>query len=195
MTSILVTRGTLTTGSILVADTHWAKVRQIFNERGQPVQTAGPSAPVEITGWKSLPNAGDTVLQAESEELAKQVIQHREDAKKKSSLIESIETQNESRIAQNHKREMIKNGLLTEDEIKRQEAESEVTMPVLSLILKADVHGSVEAIEGALMGLPQNKVMVKIVHSGVGAVSSSDVDLAASSNGMCVCVKLILTPL
>lgn len=67
VTSMLVTRGTLKPGQILVAGTHWGKVRVVTDERGKSVQSAGPSVPVEVSGWKSLPSAGDVVLQTETE--------------------------------------------------------------------------------------------------------------------------------
>jgi translation initiation factor IF-2 len=104
---------------------------------------------------------------------------------KKVDINDSIDRQNELRTAHHQNREMVKSGVMTQKELAQQEEKKEESkLPVLSIILKADVHGSLEAIEGAIQGLPQNKVTVEIVSSGVGTVSPSDIELAGTTQGL-----------
>lgn len=111
----------------------------------------------------------------------------------KSELNKSIDQQNKARIAHHQNRDMLKSGAITKDELQRKlDLDEENKLPELSLVLRADVHGSLEAIDGAIQGLPQNKVKVSIVGSGVGGVTSSDIELAASANGMCLMFLLQL---
>jgi translation initiation factor IF-2 len=103
---------------------------------------------------------------------------------KKADINNSIDSQNELRTAHHQNREMVKTGVITKDELAKQlEMTGIRKLPVLSIVLKADVHGSLEAIEGAIQGLPQNKVTVEIVSSGVGTATPSDIELAETTQG------------
>ncbi|KAI8915893.1 translation initiation factor IF-2 [Gorgonomyces haynaldii] len=162
--TVLVKRGTLSVGDIIVAGKHWARVRVLEDETGQKKQSAGPSFPVQVLGWKSLPEAGEQVLGAENESIAKRVVQNR--IRKQELLMQQTTIQN-----QNDKREALK----------KEQAPEETGLPTLHVIVKADVHGSVDAIQSVIQGLPSHQVKVNIVHSGVGPVTESDVELAAAT--------------
>ncbi|KAJ3411829.1 hypothetical protein HDV05_001671 [Chytridiales sp. JEL 0842] len=171
--TLLISRGTLKPGDIIVAGTAWCKVRIMSDENGKPVKSAGPSTPVEVSGWKELPQAGDAALQAESEELAKTVIEARIENMKRAETLKAIEMLNETRI---------------KERLARQNKEMEPTekdgddKKVLHLILKGDVNGSMEALCDSIAGLPNHEVVCNIVYSAVGAVTDSDIELAAATN-------------
>ncbi|KAJ3286352.1 hypothetical protein HDU79_006560 [Rhizoclosmatium sp. JEL0117] len=186
VTTMLVTRGTLKPGQILVAGTSWCKVRTLCDERGKPLKEAGPSAPVEISGWKDLPNAGDFALEAENEGIAKEVVESRlEDVKRQESM-KSIEDMNAKRIKARELEAIAKDTKSSKqsdsDEETSQSAEPTSTAIPLPIVLKCDVHGSVEALIGALAGFPTHEVNIQIISSGVGQITDSDVELAYAAN-------------
>ncbi|WP_321395509.1 translation initiation factor IF-2 [Emcibacter sp.] len=156
--TVLVNRGTLRVGDIFVAGSEWGRVRALINDRGQQLQEAGPSVPVEILGLNGTPEAGDEMVVVENEARARDVtdFRSRQKKEKQSSLPKASLEAMFSKLA-----------------------EKEVAaVPVL---IKADVQGSVEAICGALDNLSTEEVTARILHSAVGGISESDVQLASAS--------------
>ncbi len=160
----LIQDGTLRVGDSFVAGTAYGKVRAMFDDRGQPVVEAGPSSAVEVLGLHDLPQAGDSF----------QVL---------ASASKSREIAGQRRQEQRRK-ELARSGPMGLDKLFAQMATKEVKE--LDLIIKADGRGSVEVLEGSLRKLSGEKVRIKIVHSGVGAISESDVLLAAASKALVV---------
>jgi len=158
--TVLVQRGTLRIGDIFVAGKEWGRVRAMFDAHGQSLDEAGPSVPVEIIGLGGTPNAGDEVSVVEDDGRAREVSEFRQRREKE------ISSTARARGTLEQMFERIKDG----------EAE---TLPV---VVKADVHGSVEAIVGALEKLGTDEVKVQVLHSAVGGINESDVTLARASN-------------
>lgn len=163
--TLLVQKGTLHTGDIIIAGTSVGRVRVMTNYKGGTVKTAGPSVPVEITGLDEVPSAGDIFDAVEDERLAKELVEQRKHEAKEAFF------QNTS-----HK--------LTLDNLFSQIAEGETKE--LPIIVKADVQGSAEAVKASLEKLSNDEVRVRVIHSAVGAVKESDVMLANASNAIIV---------
>jgi translation initiation factor IF-2 len=157
----LVQRGTLHVGDIVVAGSEWGRVRLLQNERGDTVPSAGPAVPVEILGLSAAPEAGDDFVVVESDSRAREVTEYR--ARKR----------RDARAASNSR--------LTLDQLLKSRAAGEKKL--LPLVLKADVQGSTEAIEGALLKLGTDEVGVQVLQSGVGGITESDVILSHASGG------------
>ncbi|HKA25373.1 MAG TPA: translation initiation factor IF-2, partial [Candidatus Eisenbacteria bacterium] len=162
--TVLIQQGTLRVGSPFVAGTAHGKVRALLNERGKTVQDAGPSAPVEVLGWDSLPQAGDTISGAADEREAREIANKRQ------------------QLAREQERRAVKHVTLTDlyTQIK------EGAVSELRLIIKGDVDGSVEALADALGRLSTDEVRANVIHQGVGQISESDVLLAAASEAIIV---------
>jgi translation initiation factor IF-2 len=160
----LIQDGTLRVGDSFVAGTAYGKVRAMFDDRGQPVVEAGPSSAVEVLGLHDLPQAGDSF----------QVL---------ASAAKSRDIAGQRRQEQRRK-DLARSGPMGLEKLFAQMATKEVKE--LDLIIKADGRGSVEVLEGSLRKLSGEKVRIKIVHSGVGAISESDVLLAAASRALVV---------
>ncbi len=163
--TLLVQKGTLHTGDIIIAGTSVGKVRVMTNYKGAVVKDAGPSVPVEITGLDEVPSAGDVFDAVEDERLAKELVEQRKHEAKEALF------QNSS-----HK--------LTLDNLFSQIEEGETKE--LPIIVKADVQGSAEAVKTSLEKLSNDEVRVRVIHSAVGAVKESDVMLANASNAIIV---------
>jgi translation initiation factor IF-2 len=162
--TVLVQRGTLKVGDILVAGAESGRVRTLSNDRGSTIKTAGPSEPVEVTGLAGAPQAGDEVFIVENEARAREVAAFRQSQGQKTrNAISARGTLEEMFTA-------IKAGETKE----------------LPVVIKADVQGSVEAISQMLLKIPGTEVKVRILHSGVGAVNESDVALAGASGGVII---------
>ncbi len=162
--TILVQRGTLHVGDPLVAGAHWGKVRAMQDHLGERVKAAGPGQPVEILGFDGVPEAGEHVRVVENDRRARQLAGER---------AQRLKTE---AIARRSGRKMT-----LEDVFSRaQQGE----MQEIPLVLKADVAGSLEALEDEIAKLPQSEVSVTIVHRGVGGINESDVMLAAASEGV-----------
>ena len=161
MASVLVQNGTLHTGDNIISGTVTGRVRAMIDDRGKQVKSAGPSTAVSVLGFEEVPNSGDSIY-AVSQELMKQVIDER---KRKES---------EARVQQTSK--------ITLDDVFGKIAEG--NMKTLNLIIKGDVQGSVEAVKQSVLKLSNDEVQVKVIHSGAGAVTESDVMLADSSNAI-----------
>jgi translation initiation factor IF-2 len=157
----LIQRGTLKVGDIVVAGAEWGKVRALQNDHGDTVADAGPAVPVEILGLSGVPEAGDDFVVVESEARARDVTEYR--ARKR----------REARQAAS--------GRQTLDQLLKQREAGEKKL--LPLVIKADVQGSSEAIEGALTKLGTEEVGVQVLQSGVGGITESDVILAHASGG------------
>jgi translation initiation factor IF-2 len=162
--TILVQRGTLQVGDPLVAGANWGKVRAMNDYTGDRVKRAGPGAPVEILGFDGVPEAGEHVRVVENDRRARQLAGERAQRLK----TESIARRSGMKVS-------------LEDVFKRAQ-QGEVQE--LALVLKADVAGSLEALEDEIAKLPQSEVSVAIVHRGVGGINESDVMLAAASEGV-----------
>ena len=199
--TVLVRRGTLHPGDVIVAGTSWARVRSLRNEAGVMVDSAGPGTPVEIDGWREQPIAGDEVLQppSNSEQQAKSVIHHRLEASRREQLAKDMTAVNEARRMEQDKREQLErakelaeanlNGTPTEDadadaeSSEAQKADETPRTQELILILKADVSGSVEAVENAVTGLGTSEIRARILRSGVGPITEFDIEHAAVAAG------------
>ncbi len=162
--TMLVQKGTLNTGDIIIAGTTVGKVRVMTNYKGTIVKSAGPSVPVEITGMDEVPSAGDIFNAVEDERLARTLVEQRKHEAKEAQF------QNTTK--------------LTLDNLFSQMAEGEVKE--LPIIVKADVQGSAEAVKASLEKLSNDEVRVRVIHSAVGAVKESDVMLANASNAIIV---------
>ena len=163
--TLLVQKGTLHTGDIIIAGTSVGKVRVMTNYKGSVVKEAGPSVPVEITGLDEVPSAGDIFDAVEDERLAKELVEQRKHEAKEALF------QNSS-------------NKLTLDNLFSQIEEGETKE--LPIIVKADVQGSAEAVKTSLEKLSNDEVRVRVIHSAVGAVKESDVMLANASNAIIV---------
>ncbi len=157
--TVLVQRGTLKKGDILVVGSEWGRVRLLNDDKGEALNEAGPSMPVEILGLNGVPEPGDQFFVVESEARAREVADFRARKKREKASARSSGTSLEQMMAQ-----------LQDAEIKE-----------LPLVIKGDVQGSVEAIVGSLEKLSTNEVRVRVLHTGVGAISESDVILAGAS--------------
>jgi translation initiation factor IF-2 len=162
--TVLVQRGTLRVGDIVVAGTAWGRVRALIDDRGQGTEAAGPSVPAEILGFDSAPEAGDQFAVVESEARAREITDYR--VRKRREALGSAGT---ARTLEQMMQQLKEAG--------RKE---------FSLLVKADVQGSVEAIAGALKKLGTDEVEARIVHSGVGGITESDVALASASKAVIV---------
>ncbi|OGI52159.1 MAG: translation initiation factor IF-2 [Candidatus Muproteobacteria bacterium RIFCSPHIGHO2_02_FULL_65_16] len=162
--TVLVQRGTLNKGDIVLAGREFGRVRAMLDENGRPVKEAGPSIPVEVQGLSGVPSAGDEVIVVESERKAREIALYRQGKFK--------DVQLAARSAK-----------LTNVFEQLKEAEGVKT---LNLIIKADVHGSVEALTAALEKLSTEEVKVKVVHGMVGGITESDVNLAVASNAVII---------
>ena len=162
--TVLVQNGTLHQGDIIIAGTAVGRVRTMTNDKGQRVTEAGPSIPVEIAGMSEVPSAGDTFNAVADERMARELVEQRKQQKKDAANAGSKKVSLDdlfSRIQQGE-------------------------MKDFNIIVKADVQGSAEAVKSSLEKLSNEEVRVQVIHSGVGAISESDVMLAATSNAIIV---------
>ncbi|KAL8687866.1 MAG: hypothetical protein Q9218_006078 [Villophora microphyllina] len=199
--TVLVRRGTIHPGDIIVAGYTWAKIRTLKNAAGLQVSHAGPGIPVEVDGWKDQPNAGDEVLQAETKQQANSAITFRLAQAEKQQMATDMAAVNESRRLEQEKREAMaasnETATTTTDPgvpaaaSATTEAHPAVPAPqdttiTLPLILKADVSGSVEACLNTITALGNSKVHAQVLRSSVGPVSESDIDLALTSSALII---------
>ena len=162
VTSILVQNGTLNIGDLVLAGSSYGRVRAMSDENGQPIKSAGPSIPVEILGLPDAPMAGDEVLVVNDEKKAREVADARADRERQ----KRIERQSAMRL------ENIMSSMGKKD------------VPTVNVVLKADVRGTLEALTAALNELSMDEVRVRVISSGVGAITESDVTLAESSEAV-----------
>ncbi|HIU79912.1 MAG TPA: translation initiation factor IF-2 [Candidatus Coproplasma excrementipullorum] len=159
--TVLIQNGTLRTGDNIISGTITGRVRAMIDDKGRTVKEAGPSAAVNVLGFEQVPNAGDSIF-AVSQELMKSVMEERK-RKESDAMVKAA-----SKISL--------------DEVFGKIAEG--NMKTLNLIIKGDVQGSVEAVKQSVVKLSNEEVQVKVIHSGAGAITESDVMLADSSNAI-----------
>src|SRR5690606_34091220 len=157
--TLLVQSGTLKQGDIIIAGEEYGRVRNMFDENQQVVDSVGPSTPVVVLGLSKTPNAGDDFLVVKNERKAREVAEYRQAKARESKLAQQQAAKLEDMFSQ-----------MTEGE--------EKTIP---LLIKSDVHGSAEALRDALTKLSTDEVKVKVIASGVGGITESDATLAAAS--------------
>ncbi len=162
--TVLVQNGTLHQGDIIIAGTAVGRVRVMTNDKGERVESAGPSIPVEITGMSEVPLAGDVFNAVDDERMARELVEERKQNKKNETLGVAKKVSLEDLFAQ-----------IDAGEIKD-----------LNIIVKADVQGSAVAVKASLEKLSNDEVRVKVIHSGVGAINESDFMLAATSGAIVV---------
>ncbi len=162
--TLLVQNGTLHAGDVIIAGTAVGRVRVMTNDKGQAVESAGPSVPVEITGLAEVPEAGDTFNAVEDERLARELVEQRKHEAKQAKFNEYQKVTLDNLFSQ------IEQGEMKE----------------LSLIVKADVQGSVEAVTQSLEKLSNDEVRVRVIHGGVGGIKEGDVMLASASNAIII---------
>lgn len=196
---MLVLRGCLRPTASLVAGTTWCRVRQLTPFSGSSTLAAYPGQPVEVTGWRELPSAGDQVLEANTEDEAKKAVANRLKRIEMEKMWKDVEVINEKRVTdsaidvvrkEEEKKAKAKGlkgnaitaaGNLAVDAMEGATTGSKVKE--LVLIIKADVSGTVEAVVGALEGIGNKEAKVKIIFSGVGDVQESDVEMAKAVEG------------
>ena len=169
----LVQKGTLHVGDICIAGKEWGRVRAMFNEHGQKMQEAGPAMPVEVLGLQGTPSAGDDFVVVADENQAKEITGYRIRKEREAKLVKSAKSAMELML------DKIKSG-----EVKH-----------LPIIIKADVQGSIEAIEGTINKLSNDEVSVQILHSAVGPISESDIALAKASHALVIGFNVRANPL
>ncbi|MDT8345611.1 MAG: translation initiation factor IF-2, partial [Thermohalobaculum sp.] len=157
--TVLIQRGTLRLGDIFVVGEQWGRVRALMNDKGERVSEAGPSEPVEVLGLQGTPEAGDTLNVVESEAKAREIADYRERKARDKQAAQGSRTTLDQLLAQ----------------------AGTAGVKELPLVVKADVQGSAEAIVQALEKVGNEEVRVRILHSGVGAITESDVTLAEAS--------------
>ena len=154
--SLLIQQGTLKQGDIVLAGLQYGRVRAMLDENGQPIKEAGPSIPVEVLGLDGTPDAGDPVVAVENEKKAREVADFRQEKMRSSKLARQQAAKLDNMF----------------------ETMTAGSVETLNLIIKADVRGSFEALQGALADLGNEEVKVNIVSGGVGGISETDISLA-----------------
>ena len=161
--TVLVQRGTLKIGDAIVAGSAFGRVRAMLDEDGNAVDVAGPSRPVQVLGFTSVPSAGDTFLVADEDRTARQIAEKRQAAERNAQLAKARK------------------------KISLEDFMEQSKVSTLNLILKGDVSGSVEALEDALMQLDVGaEVDLRVIHRGVGAITKSDITLASASTAVVI---------
>jgi len=161
--TVLVKRGTLKAGDPIIAGSEFGRVRAMFDENGKPVQEAPPSMPVVVLGLSAAPNAGDEMLVVESERKAREVALHRQ------GKFRDVKLARQSPRGEDAFSQM-----------------GEGKVGVVAVLIKADVQGSAEALREALTKLSTDEVQVKLIASGLGGITESDVQLAAASRALII---------
>ena len=161
--TVLVQRGTLKIGDAIVAGSAFGRVRAMLDENGDNVDVAGPSRPVQVLGFTSVPSAGDTFLVADEDRTARQIAEKRQAAERNAQLAKARK------------------------KVSLEDFMEQSKISTLNLILKGDVSGSVEALEDALMQLDVGaEVDLRVIHRGVGAITKSDITLASASTAVVI---------
>ncbi|KAG6132826.1 hypothetical protein E4U28_006396 [Claviceps purpurea] len=188
----LVKRGTLRPGDIIVAGKTWARIRTMRNEAGTELAEAPPGTPIEILGWRDLPEAGKQVLQAPDETKAKLAVEYRiemADRQESSAQLADLEQRQREKAAADAAEK-----LSSKDGEKSDQTSSEPGIIVQNFTVKADVVGSVEAVCGSILEVGNHEVQPKILRSAAGHVTESDIDHAAISNSVIVNFNLPIAP-
>ncbi len=175
VSNVLVQRGTLHRGDIIVSGQYYGRVRTMHNDRGEEIDAAGPSEPVEITGLSGIPEAGEPIFVVEEESDAKRITEHVTEQRRKETMASRAK---EAAGSLEDLSQMIREGEMKE----------------LKIIIKGDVQGSVEALKQAFSKLGNEEARPKIIHTGVGGITENDVNLAASSETAAVIVGFNVRP-
>ena len=175
VTTMLVQRGTLHQGDIIVSGQHYGRVRTMHDDRADAIEEAGPSKPVEITGLSGIPEAGEPFFVVDKESDAQRITEHVTEQRRKETMASRAK---EAAGSLEDLSKMIQEG----------------EMKDLKIIVKADVQGSVEALKEAFLDLGNDEVRTNIIHTGVGAITENDVNLAASSETAAVVVGFNVRP-
>ncbi len=162
--TLLVQEGALRAGDAFIAGSHSGRVRAMLNDKGQKIEKALPSTPVEVVGFSEVPEAGETFIVVSDERMARQISLHRQEKLREKELAKL------SKVSLEELYDQIKQGEVKE----------------LNVIIKADVQGSIEAMREALKKLSTEAVKVSILHEGVGGVTETDVNLASASNAIII---------
>jgi translation initiation factor IF-2 len=170
--TVLIREGTLRNGDPVVCGIHYGKVRALLNDRGLPMDSAGPSIPVEVLGLSGVPMAGDELIVLEDEKSAKQVSLHRGQKYRSQELAQT------NRLSLDKLYEQMQQGIVKD----------------LNIIIKADVHGSKEALVEALTKLSNEEVKVNVVQSATGTITETDISLATVSNAIIMGFNVRPTP-
>src|SRR5690606_18729088 len=157
--TVLVQQGELNKGDFMVCGVHFGRVRTLFDAHGKSVDSAGPSLPVQVLGQPGVPDAGDDFVVVEDERLAKEVAEQREHKRRETRLVQAAGNRMEDIMAQMGQAEQLQ----------------------LNLVVKADVQGSVEALKQALTALSNDQIRINIIVSGVGGITESDANAAATA--------------
>ncbi|PGH27580.1 translation initiation factor IF-2 [Polytolypa hystricis UAMH7299] len=190
--TVLVKRGTLRQGDVVVAGTTWARVRTLKDEAGVVVNEAPPGTPVEVDGWKEQPQAGSEVLQASSEQQAKEVVELRLEKLETRKLGQDVEAINETRKAEIEKK---RRETATDEDGAVEENDTDTSGPRgVPFIVKADVSGSVEAVVNSISAIGNNEVYARILQSGVGQIGESDIEYAAAAGSHIVTFNTHVEP-
>ncbi len=169
--NVLVRDGSIDTGDYVVAGSAWGRIRALTDDRGQKLKTAGPATPVELLGLDSMPDAGEFVYKVTNAKKAQEVAEaNKKGASKPVAMSQPRGLE--------HFQDMLDRG-------EQQE---------LQLVVKADVHGSIEALRKSLEDLSTDRVVVKLVHTGVGGITENDVMLAGASEGLCIIIGFNVRP-
>jgi translation initiation factor IF-2 len=162
--TVLIQEGTLRQGDPFVCGLFSGRVRAMFNDKGDKVDSAGPSMPVEVQGFEGVPEAGDEFVGVEDDKVARRIA--------------------ESRQLKQREKELAKESKITLETFLAQKAEGEAQ--ILNLVIKADVQGSLEAVSEALGKLSTDEVKVNVIHGGTGAITESDIMLASASEAVII---------
>jgi translation initiation factor IF-2 len=162
--TVLVKEGSLKTGDVFIAGSHYGRVRAMLNAKGVKLEKAGPSTPTEVLGFTDVPDAGEAFIAVTEERMAKQISLYRQ---------EKIRAKELSRLSKVSLEELY--AKIKQGEIKE-----------LNVIIKADVQGSIEAMKEAVRKLSNDEVKVHIIHDGVGGITETDVNLASASNAIII---------
>ncbi len=170
--TVLVQRGTLKVGDVFVAGSEWGRVRALVNERDEQVEEAGPATPVEVLGLNGTPSAGDDFTVMEDEGRAREIAEYRQRSRRE--------------------KEIAATGRGTLEQMMSRIKEGEASE--LPVVVKSDVHGSMEAIINSLEKLATDEVKVRVLHSGVGGINESDVTLAGATGAMIIAFNVRANP-
>ncbi|KAM9923762.1 hypothetical protein OXX80_011436 [Metschnikowia pulcherrima] len=191
--TVLVRRGTIKPGAFLVAGNTYCKVRGMKDEHGKAVKKAGPSTPVQIWGWKDLPQSGSLILEAKSEQICKRVVSNRESREKQIQAARDIDQINEKRqqeVKDLERQEKINElklaGLDASEYLEKEEDQAKV----LKYIVKSDVYGSAEAIKESLDGLGNDEVRAQVISHEAGVPTESDLDMADALEAQILCFNV-----
>jgi translation initiation factor IF-2 len=164
LATVLIQKGTLKVGDVFVAGTEWGRVRALLNDLGQKLDKAGPAEPIEIQGFNGIPTAGDEFIVVEDEAKAREITDYRQHKEKEAKAAASAKSSMEQIMSQ-----------IAAGQIKE-----------LPVVVKTDVHGSLEAIMQSLAKLSNEEVAVRVLHGGVGSINESDITLARASNALVI---------